>query len=122
MPRGYWPPPGLCRIWIDGVPPGRQPGVTDCAYAYTHVPRDGRVLYGGRPSRRARVNNPYYYGPRWPIAREERGEHDDDERGAVWRRGEREHEDRRWRRGDDRGRHRGWYKRDKEREHDDDDD
>jgi hypothetical protein len=53
-------------VWIDGVPPGRQPGVTDCAYAYSHVPPNGRVIYGGRAPQRSYAQNrqyaPYYYG------------------------------------------------------------
>jgi hypothetical protein len=48
VPRGHLPPPGECRIWIDGVPPGRQPEPTDCATARRHVPRNGRVIYGER--------------------------------------------------------------------------
>lgn len=66
IPPGQRPPAGLCRIWIDGVPPGRQPGVTDCGYAYAHVPANGRVIYGGRATDRSDVRNrqyaPYYYG------------------------------------------------------------
>ena len=40
------PPAGLCRIWIDGVPPGRQPAPTDCATAERTRPNNARVLYG----------------------------------------------------------------------------
>jgi hypothetical protein len=25
VPPGQMPSPGMCRVWIDGVPPGRQP-------------------------------------------------------------------------------------------------
>lgn len=49
------PPAGLCRVWYDGVPPGRQPRATDCAEAERIAARDGsaRVIYGdGRDSRR----------------------------------------------------------------------
>lgn len=46
IPRGHMPPPGMCRIWIDGVPPGRQPRPTDCATARRQAPRNGRVIYG----------------------------------------------------------------------------
>lgn len=48
VPRGHLPPPGMCRIWIDGVPPGRQPEPTDCATARRRVPRNARVVYGDR--------------------------------------------------------------------------
>jgi hypothetical protein len=47
VPRGHLPPPGLCRIWIDGVPPGRQPRPTDCATARRNRPANARILYGG---------------------------------------------------------------------------
>jgi hypothetical protein len=54
VPRGHLPPPGLCRIWIDGVPPGRQPAPTDCATARRHRPANARILYGGGPARTTR--------------------------------------------------------------------
>jgi hypothetical protein len=46
VPPGHRPPPGMCRIWIDGVPPGRQPGVMDCATARSAAPRGSRIIYG----------------------------------------------------------------------------
>jgi hypothetical protein len=52
VPSGQRPAAGLCRIWIDGVPPGRQPAPTSCAYAQSHVPRNGRVIYGDRTNER----------------------------------------------------------------------
>ena len=45
---GQRPAAGLCRIWIDGVPPGQQPAATDCATAAARVPANGRVIYGDR--------------------------------------------------------------------------
>ena len=48
VPPGHLPPAGMCRIWIDGVPPGRQPKPTDCATARRRVPDDARVIYGAR--------------------------------------------------------------------------
>lgn len=30
IPRGHRPPPGLCRIWFPGRPPGKQPRPGDC--------------------------------------------------------------------------------------------
>lgn len=50
VPRGHLPPPGTCRIWIDGVPPGRQPKPTDCATARRRAPENSRVIYGERTS------------------------------------------------------------------------
>ena len=46
IPPGHRPPPGLCRIWIDGVPPGRQPAPTSCSDAVRHRPSNARVIYG----------------------------------------------------------------------------
>ena len=33
VPPGMRPPAGMCRVWITGVPPGRQAAATDCATA-----------------------------------------------------------------------------------------
>lgn len=46
IPPGHRPPAGMCRIWIDNVPPGRQPAPTDCATAVRTRPANGRVIYG----------------------------------------------------------------------------
>lgn len=46
IPPGQLPPRGLCRVWIDGVPPGQQPGVTDCATAERNRVANSRVIYG----------------------------------------------------------------------------
>jgi hypothetical protein len=55
VPPGHMPPAGLCRVWYDGVPPGRQPRPTSCAEAERTAARDrgARVIYSeGRDSRR----------------------------------------------------------------------
>ena len=46
VPDGHKPPPGMCRIWIDGVPPGQQSAPTDCATAVRNRPSNGRVVWG----------------------------------------------------------------------------
>ncbi len=49
VPRGHLPPRGMCRVWIDGVPPGRQPAPTSCANAQrdrVHYGANARVIYG----------------------------------------------------------------------------
>jgi hypothetical protein len=46
VPPGHRPPPGMCRIWLDGVPAGQQPAPTDCATAVRNRPSNGRVLFG----------------------------------------------------------------------------
>ena len=46
IPPGQEPPPGMCRIWLNGVPPGQQPAPTDCATAVRNRPANGRVIFG----------------------------------------------------------------------------
>ena len=46
IPEGHRPPPGMCRIWLDGVPAGQQPAPTDCATAVRNRPANGRVIFG----------------------------------------------------------------------------
>ena len=48
VPPGHLPAAGECRVWYDGVPPGRQPRPTSCAEAERIAARDrnARVLYG----------------------------------------------------------------------------
>ncbi|HEU4996125.1 MAG TPA: hypothetical protein VFT29_15015 [Gemmatimonadaceae bacterium] len=50
VPPGHLPPRGMCRVWIDGVPPGQQPPVTDCATAQRNRVANSRVIYGSRES------------------------------------------------------------------------
>jgi hypothetical protein len=38
----------MCRIWLDGVPPGQQPEPTDCATAVRERPAGARVIFGDR--------------------------------------------------------------------------
>lgn len=46
IPEGHRPPPGMCRIWLDGVPAGQQPAPTDCPTAVRNRPSNGRVIFG----------------------------------------------------------------------------
>src|SRR3954447_11885333 len=46
VPPGFLPPAGMCRIWINDVPPGQQPAPTDCASAVRNRPSNGRVIFG----------------------------------------------------------------------------
>lgn len=50
VPKGHLPPRGMCRVWIDGVPPGHQPAPTSCAQAERDRFRysNARVIYGDR--------------------------------------------------------------------------
>lgn len=70
IPPGHLPPDGLCRVWYDGVPPGRQPGPMNCYEAERIASRDrgARVIYGGGSRQNA------------PVYRDDRGYP-----GEIWR-------------------------------------
>lgn len=55
VPESHLPPPGMCRIWIDNVPPSQQPAPTDCASAIKNRPSNGRVIF---PEDGARAKKP----------------------------------------------------------------
>ena len=78
IPPGHLPPDGLCRVWYDGVPPGRQPRPTSCYEAERIASRDSRarVVYGTDTRRNAPVyrGDRSYPGDIW---------RDDDRRGGV---------------------------------------
>jgi hypothetical protein len=46
IPPGQMPPTGMCRIWIDGVPPGRQPAPMNCEVAARRRPVNSHLIYG----------------------------------------------------------------------------
>ena len=46
VPPAYRPPQGMCRIWIEGVPPDQQPAPTDCVTAVRNRPVNGFVIFG----------------------------------------------------------------------------
>src|SRR4051812_960640 len=46
IPKSYRPPPGMCRIWLDKVPPKQQPALTDCPTAVKNRPANGKVIFG----------------------------------------------------------------------------
>jgi hypothetical protein len=46
IPVAYRPPPGMCRIWLDNVPPAQQPAPTECSVAVRNRPANGRVVFG----------------------------------------------------------------------------
>jgi hypothetical protein len=80
IPPGHMPPAGMCRIWIDGVPPGRQSAPMDCAIAVRRAPRHARVIYG--PGARYYVvkdgkrhkHHKHHHDRRWDDRREPRHE------------------------------------------------
>jgi hypothetical protein len=46
VPDAFTPPAGLCRLWIEGVPPSQQPAPTDCASAIRNRPANAAVVFG----------------------------------------------------------------------------
>jgi len=57
VPPGFFPPVGMCRIWINDVPAGQQPAPTDCASAVRNRPANGRVLFGDEPPKTKKGKN-----------------------------------------------------------------
>lgn len=59
VPPGQRPPDGMCRVWVNGVAPGRQSAATDCATAQAQasVTANSRVIYGGHPGRKGANRN-----------------------------------------------------------------
>lgn len=57
VPPGFFPPAGMCRIWINGVPASQQPAPTDCASAVRNRPTNGRVLFGDDPPKAKKGRN-----------------------------------------------------------------
>lgn len=70
VPPGQMPPAGMCRVWVDGVPPGRQAQVTDCATARAHQTANSHIIYGasarGRDAVDPRYPGTYGNDPRYP--------------------------------------------------------
>lgn len=46
IPKGHYPPPGKCRVWVPGVPPGHQSPPGPCSELQHRVPQ-GAVLVRG---------------------------------------------------------------------------
>jgi hypothetical protein len=86
IPPGQLPPPGMCRVWYDGMPPGRQPRATNCneAERVASRTRNARVIYGS-DSYNYRNNDRYNdrgYGNSYPNAYPNRGYGDNGYRGT----------------------------------------
>lgn len=45
VPPGHYPPEGLCRVWIQGVPPGRQRDPAPCD-KLVDIPAGAFILFG----------------------------------------------------------------------------
>ncbi len=46
VPTRYTPPAGMCRVWVGGVPPERQPAPTECAKAIRVRSPNSHVVFG----------------------------------------------------------------------------
>ncbi|HMI54760.1 MAG TPA: hypothetical protein VK494_01090 [Gemmatimonadaceae bacterium] len=57
VPPGFFPPAGMCRIWINDVPASQQPAPSDCASAVRNRPANGRVLFGDDPPKSKKGKN-----------------------------------------------------------------
>lgn len=44
--KEFRPPKGMCRIWLDKVPPRQQPAPTDCPTAVRNKPSNAKVIFG----------------------------------------------------------------------------
>jgi len=51
VPPGFFPPAGMCRIWLNDVPASQQPAPTDCASAVRNRPANAKVLFGDEPQK-----------------------------------------------------------------------
>ena len=65
IPPGHLPPPGQCKVWIPGEPPGQQKkkfSAGDCSVVQTQVPPGGWLVY--RPSKDKKEVRVSVYGSR----------------------------------------------------------
>ena len=53
IPPGHLPPPGLCRVWFPGQPPGHQPRARSCDRIERDAPAGSWIVY--RPSEDRKV-------------------------------------------------------------------
>jgi hypothetical protein len=44
VPKGHLPPPGQCKIWIPGKPPGQQSPPQSCRSAFRNAPLGAWVI------------------------------------------------------------------------------
>lgn len=67
IPPGHLPPPGQCKVWMPGEPPGQQKKkykAGDCSYVEGQVPPGGWLVY--RPSEDKKEVRVSVYGSEGP--------------------------------------------------------
>lgn len=64
VPPGHLPPPGQCRVWIPGRPPGRQARARPCDGIEREAPAGALILY--RPGENRRIIRVRYIDDRRP--------------------------------------------------------
>jgi hypothetical protein len=62
VPPGHLPPPGECRVWVPGRPPGRQARARSCDGILSAAPAGAWILY--RPGADRRVIHVRYLDER----------------------------------------------------------
>ena len=82
IPKSHRPPPGMCRVWLDDVPPGQQPASTDCKTALRNKPARARVIFGDDYVDKDRKREPSLKGFKDPEPKRGR----DGKGGPPWRR------------------------------------
>jgi hypothetical protein len=48
VPPGHYPPPGQCRLWYAGRPPGRQPKAVPCMALRGHIGNGVFIVHNSR--------------------------------------------------------------------------
>lgn len=67
IPPGHLPPPGQCKVWMPGEPPGQQKKkyqAGDCSYVERQVPPGGWLVY--RPTEDKKEVRVSVYGSQRP--------------------------------------------------------
>ncbi|HEX9581185.1 MAG TPA: hypothetical protein VF970_08795 [Gemmatimonadales bacterium] len=52
VPPGHLPPAGMCRVWVQGTPPGRQARPRACEGIVAAAPAGSMILYRPGDNRR----------------------------------------------------------------------
>lgn len=109
VPAAMVPPAGLCRVWLDGVAPARQPAPTDCATARVQAPVGSRLVHGPQASSLRTTQGRGGFDPRRDRRADDRDRRDG---GGWWERSGRDRGE--WDRMSDKERRKAQRKHEKE--------